>query len=116
MELRESGERITWTYFQEHIVSSAHQFDHCRTETNAVARLTSPVVGIHGLLSCNPGSCQSRNKGHLGRVPFSFSNLFFKSCDHWLHHGGMKGMFFFSSRRRHTRLQGDWSSDVCSSD
>src|SRR6266446_9717596 len=24
--------------------------------------------------------------------------------------------FFFSSRRRQTRLQGDWSSDVCSSD
>src|SRR5688500_19301597 len=24
--------------------------------------------------------------------------------------------FFFSSRRRHTILQGDWSSDVCSSD
>src|SRR5256885_7045512 len=29
------------------------------------------------------------------------------SCPHF---------FFFSSRRRHTRLQGDWSSDVCSSD
>src|SRR5688500_20185711 len=29
---------------------------------------------------------------------------------HWL------VFFFFSSRRRHTRLQGDWSSDVCSSD
>src|SRR5688500_20400880 len=25
-------------------------------------------------------------------------------------------MFFLSSRRRHTILQGDWSSDVCSSD
>src|SRR2546426_12183266 len=25
-------------------------------------------------------------------------------------------VFFFSSRRRHTRLQGDWSSDVCYSD
>src|SRR5688500_19379127 len=25
-------------------------------------------------------------------------------------------LFCFSSRRRHTRLQGDWSSDVCSSD
>src|SRR5256885_12342004 len=25
-------------------------------------------------------------------------------------------LFFFSSRRRHTRLQGDWSSDVSSSD
>src|SRR6266480_7348345 len=26
------------------------------------------------------------------------------------------GCFFFSSRRRHTRLTCDWSSDVCSSD
>src|SRR5260370_25880968 len=25
-------------------------------------------------------------------------------------------MFFFSSRRRHTRFKCDWSSDVCSSD
>src|SRR5688500_20269354 len=25
-------------------------------------------------------------------------------------------VLFFSSRRRHTILQGDWSSDVCSSD
>src|SRR5258706_8026189 len=25
-------------------------------------------------------------------------------------------VFFFSSRRRHTRLVSDWSSDVCSSD
>src|SRR5256885_11455017 len=30
----------------------------------------------------------------------------------WVH----SFLFFFSSRRRHTRLQGDWSSDVCSSD
>src|SRR5256885_6027082 len=29
---------------------------------------------------------------------------------------GLSKIFFFSSRRRHTRLQGDWSSDVCSSD
>src|SRR5256885_10594794 len=28
----------------------------------------------------------------------------------------LRDVFFFSSRRRHTRLQGDWSSDVCSSD
>src|SRR6266487_4905046 len=27
-----------------------------------------------------------------------------------------KFVFFFSSRRRHTRWTGDWSSDVCSSD
>src|SRR5438046_9285633 len=28
----------------------------------------------------------------------------------------MCSFFFFSSRRRHTRLVSDWSSDVCSSD
>src|SRR5262249_59407028 len=28
----------------------------------------------------------------------------------------MRLFFFFSSRRRHTRLVSDWSSDVCSSD
>src|SRR5207247_8230194 len=29
---------------------------------------------------------------------------------------GAKPLFFFSSRRRHTRSTRDWSSDVCSSD
>src|SRR6266478_8994616 len=28
----------------------------------------------------------------------------------------MGSLFFFSSRRRHTRFDCDWSSDVCSSD
>src|SRR5438067_13359281 len=28
----------------------------------------------------------------------------------------MRCLFFFSSRRRHTRSKRDWSSDVCSSD
>src|SRR5262249_59304197 len=30
--------------------------------------------------------------------------------------GVYTSFFFFSSRRRHTRLVSDWSSDVCSSD
>src|SRR5438093_6695967 len=40
----------------------------------------------------------------------------------WFAMGAVKGAivrfvgFFFSSRRRHTRLVSDWSSDVCSSD
>src|SRR5437016_12094686 len=34
-----------------------------------------------------------------------------KRIDCWL-----DALFFFSSRRRHTRLVSDWSSDVCSSD
>src|SRR5262249_57072495 len=39
--------------------------------------------------------------------------------DYVLVHGGFLYclvLFFFSSRRRHTRLVSDWSSDVCSSD
>src|SRR3989454_6913789 len=38
-----------------------------------------------------------------------YVHLLIWSCRHFI-------FFFFSSRRRHTRLQGDWSSDVCSSD
>src|SRR6266581_1297289 len=42
----------------------------------------------------------------------------------WLRYTGLRkswarillAVFFFSSRRRHTRWTGDWSSDVCSSD
>ena len=30
--------------------------------------------------------------------------------------GYLRFVFFFSSRRRHTRSDRDWSSDVCSSD
>src|SRR5690606_13653960 len=30
--------------------------------------------------------------------------------------GATSKMFFFTSRRRHTRFSRDWSSDVCSSD
>src|SRR5690606_41079626 len=33
-----------------------------------------------------------------------------------LRHRNNEKIFFFSSRRRHTRFSRDWSSDVCSSD
>src|ERR1039457_5775087 len=38
------------------------------------------------------------------------------ACSFFLHAEIQVYVFLFSSRRRHTRLQGDWSSDVCSSD
>src|SRR5688572_30916212 len=34
----------------------------------------------------------------------------------WLVSRSTHSLFFFSSRRRHTRFDCDWSSDVCSSD
>src|SRR5690606_33119047 len=38
-------------------------------------------------------------------------------CSHWADgSAGTEALFFFSSRRRHTRFSRDWSSDVCSSD
>src|SRR2546426_7072380 len=42
--------------------------------------------------------------------------LCFSFVRYLLRHESCGRFFFFSSRRRHTRLQGDWSSDVCSSD
>src|SRR5256886_5850644 len=48
---------------------------------------------------------------HVGRrrvdLPFSVD---------WLSEIMILLIFFFSSRRRHTRFDCDWSSDVCSSD
>src|SRR5690348_15056330 len=40
---------------------------------------------------------------------------FLRVESHVIAGGGLR-VFFFSSRRRHTRWTGDWSSDVCSSD
>src|SRR5699024_11592540 len=34
----------------------------------------------------------------------------------YMQRGIFSSVFFFSSRRRHTRSKRDWSSDVCSSD
>src|SRR2546430_2630886 len=48
--------------------------------------------------------------GRGGVVAAFFRNVLDRSA------GGKTGIFFFSSRRRHTRFDCDWSSDVCSSD
>src|SRR5256885_4516109 len=42
--------------------------------------------------------------------------VFLINCGRIQKQGRWVYCFFFSSRRRHTRLQGDWSSDVCFSD
>src|SRR5256885_6957784 len=58
-------------------------------------RLRATVTGLHVLdIVSIEGSFFHDVSGSLGGEPY----------------------LFFSSRRRHTRLQGDWSSDVCSSD
>src|SRR2546430_8005069 len=53
-----------------------------------------------------------RNDSALGRwIKLKiFVQMCRKEC------GGVRFFFFFSSRRRHTRFDCDWSSDVCSSD
>src|SRR5258706_8467011 len=46
--------------------------------------------------------------------------MFFFEAEYGIRYWSVAGVqpcsFFFSSRRRHTRLVSDWSSDVCSSD
>src|SRR5580658_10771366 len=46
----------------------------------------------------------------------SYFPLLFKAKTSTITFRSLLKPFFFSSRRRHTILQGDWSSDVCSSD
>src|SRR5258706_9437675 len=63
------------------------------------------ILGVEGRLSRSCyyyiGLFVCETKRRLARFVSSFSSYIF---------------FFFSSRRRHTRLVSDWSSDVCSSD
>src|SRR5438093_9290269 len=55
---------------------------------------------------------------NLSTIPRS--TPYYTRCRSQLHsqstHQPIAFLFFFSSRRRHTRLVSDWSSDVCSSD
>src|SRR2546430_11522916 len=60
----------------------------------------SSLYGLRGMLEEDQGvcSCKSLSVVFLSQI---------QSCVY---------VFFFSSRRRHTRFDCDWSSDVCSSD
>src|SRR6266581_5559988 len=61
------------------------------------------------------GGCKNCHSptGDLATIATKYSPIDLQA--HMLYPGG-KHTFFFSSRRRHTRWTGDWSSDVCSSD
>src|SRR2546430_5244711 len=57
-------------------------------------------------------TCRHPRRGNIGEIDIQ------RSLIQWRRDGtGVRGLlFFFSSRRRHTRFDCDWSSDVCSSD
>src|SRR5699024_12232287 len=51
------------------------------------------------------------------RTSFPRTGVVVDACDDFIDVGSVTfNIFFFSSRRRHTRSKRDWSSDVCSSD
>src|SRR5256885_10737791 len=58
-------------------------------------------------MKATPDAMQSLFDQRDEKIAVKIVEAYYESCSH---------VFFFSSRRRHTRLQGDWSSDVCSSD
>src|SRR5437763_3378532 len=56
-----------------------------------------------------PGRSTVAMRWNVGVMPASKKGV-------WVVRDMTSVLFFFSSRRRHTRYIGDWSSDVCSSD
>src|SRR3989339_2085087 len=70
--------------------------------------------------------CTNVMHGILNSIPKLPKNIFPRQCDqpeiiltlpnYTVYLAQISNMGFFSSRRRHTRLVSDWSSDVCSSD
>src|SRR2546430_8284684 len=75
------------------------------------AFLTAMEAGVHTIeITKTVPSCFDMIKGliatTMGRYPVGVGTVWDP--------GAVK--FFFSSRRRHTRFDCDWSSDVCSSD
>src|SRR6266850_2164216 len=63
-----------------------------------------------------PSSKRNRAETQIPHVSRSSSTCLVCLVSSWAADTSVAEAFFFSSRRRHTRLQGDWSSDVCSSD
>src|SRR2546430_12618756 len=57
-------------------------------------------------------------RDHIKVDVYEFRIVVFVSTENGIFGRGMRWSlyFFFSSRRRHTRFDCDWSSDVCSSD
>src|SRR3989475_11361211 len=56
------------------------------------------------------------NSIRAARAQLAFSAAWSMTARRLLRHNACGCIFFFSSRRRHTRFDCDWSSDVCSSD
>src|SRR4029450_9016703 len=72
-------------------------------------KVVSIIVGCGGQDTCRPSSGWRRRSVSCAVTTLADSRVL--SCR------GVAGQYvFFSSRRRHTRLVSDWTSDVCSSD
>src|SRR5256885_1257253 len=69
-------------------------------------------------LCLSTASSSDLRRARCKRVPATGKIPRRRTCPRYFHgtRPDRSEYFFFSSRRRHTRLQGDWSSDVCSSD
>src|SRR5207245_1673841 len=79
--------------------TSNHTLRHSTRRNTSNSLLHTTIV--------EPQSRSNRSCSHLSVI---WQSLFIERYVSWLL------VFFFSSRRRHTRCYRDWSSDVCSSD
>src|SRR3989440_394600 len=92
-------------YFDTTISSTSH------------APTDAGIANLHGAVATVIGRATARSKGYTMCDSWEF--FFFQAEDgirDLIVTGVQTCALFFSSRRRHTRSDRDWSSDVCSSD
>src|SRR5256885_72407 len=93
----------------------------CAATIAIVGGAGAPIAGWNGEFRLR--LCQGTTAPLTSPCPFTPGapiSAFYRSTDNGKSWSGGSlpafDTFFFSSSRRHTILQGDWSSDVCSSD
>src|SRR5260370_609602 len=101
---------LTGTHTTPHGEQRYRQCESCALVRTSRRRIGTGAREMQRMPVCSSRSSLTDCRGST-RVRFE------ERCASSAHeHKACAQLFFFSSRRRHTRFKCDWSSDVCSSD
>src|SRR6266511_5625614 len=103
---------LSRSFFDSSEISESVNF--CVMEAIKLCRLDTPIIFIEARINLSRfvvTGCAAKTSDTVIFPILNLISLFAFCFNIWFNF-----VFFFSSRRRHTRFSRDWSSDVCSSD